>query len=121
MAVRCLRKTGDEFKFVIGEDITKDSDGALQVDEAANCKGVDAVEHLANPVPFDAEEDPKELIEAAAQGIAGMILESVKLDERRVGLERYLGQGKGGVNDRVGKMMCRLASKTLAEKGNPTV
>ncbi|KAJ8089397.1 hypothetical protein PM082_014645 [Marasmius tenuissimus] len=59
-----------KFDFAIVEDIAKE--GAF--DEAV--KGVDAVEHLASPFHMNAD-DPKELIEPAVKGTAG-VLESVK-------------------------------------------
>ncbi|KAF9257414.1 NAD(P)-binding protein [Marasmius fiardii PR-910] len=59
-----------QFDFVIVEDIGKE--GAF--DEAV--KGVDAVEHVASPFHFDAD-DPREIIEPAIRGTVG-ILESVE-------------------------------------------
>ncbi|KAF9258739.1 D-lactaldehyde dehydrogenase [Marasmius fiardii PR-910] len=60
-----------KFEYVVVEDIAKE--GAF--DEAV--KGVDAIEHLASPVIFDPDVDPKELIEPAVKGAVG-ILESAK-------------------------------------------
>ncbi|KAL0566202.1 hypothetical protein V5O48_015813 [Marasmius crinis-equi] len=62
-------KTG-KFDVVVVEDIAKE--GAF--DEAV--KGVDAVEHVASPFHFNAD-DPNELFEPAVKGTVG-ILESIK-------------------------------------------
>ncbi|KAG8951125.1 methylglyoxal reductase (NADPH-dependent) gre2 [Tulasnella sp. 424] len=65
-----FKNYNDKFSYVIVEDISKD--GAF--DKAV--VGVDAVQHLASPVTFGAD-DPQDLIVPALKGTTG-ILESIK-------------------------------------------
>ncbi|CEL54500.1 Putative NADPH-dependent methylglyoxal reductase GRP2 OS=Candida albicans (strain SC5314 / ATCC MYA-2876) GN=GRP2 PE=1 SV=2 [Rhizoctonia solani AG-1 IB] len=68
--VELFKSYGPKFKYVIVEDIGKES----AFDEAV--KGVHGVAHTASPFNF-VSEDPKDLIDPAVKGTIG-ILESVK-------------------------------------------
>ncbi|PFH46935.1 hypothetical protein AMATHDRAFT_68786 [Amanita thiersii Skay4041] len=65
-----FKQYGDKFEIIIVEDLT--IDGAFN--DAV--KGIDAIEHCASPVIFNAD-NPKDIIEPAVQGTLG-ILRSAK-------------------------------------------